>query len=224
MSGIEVVRHPRARRMRLSVDSASGVVRLTLPPRGSKRDGLAWAQSKRDWIEAQRARLPTATPFVSGAVIPFGDGTLHLEWDAGAPRMPRSDGERLIVGGPVDGFSTRVERWLKRQALAALTDETMTAAVRAGVPVERVAIGDPRARWGSCSSSGTIRYSWRLICAPRAVLAFVAAHEVAHRRHMNHGAAFHALEAELLGHDPRPATAWLRRHGAALHWLGKPGS
>lgn len=224
MSAIEVVRHPRARRMRLSVDPASGVVRLTLPPRGSKRDGLAWAQSKRDWIEAQRARLPTPLPFVPGAMIPFGDTKLRLDWEAGAPRLPRRDGDRLVSGGPMEGFSARVERWLKRQALAVLTEETIAAAARAGVVVERVAIGDPRARWGSCSASGAIRYSWRLIFAPHAVLSFVVAHEVAHRQHMNHGVAFHALEAELLGHDPRPAMAWLRRHGAALHWLGKPGS
>ncbi|WP_315762030.1 SprT family zinc-dependent metalloprotease [Sphingomonas sp. Y38-1Y] len=221
---IEVVRHPRARRMRLSVDPASGAVRLTLPPRASKRDGLAWAAEKVAWIEAQRARLPRAVPFVPGAVIPFGDEALTLDWRQGAARTPSRDGDRLVVGGPLEGFPGRTERWLKREALALLTAETMAIAARAGVAVERVGIGDPRARWGSCSSDGTIRYSWRLILAPAHVRRFVVAHEVAHRRHMNHGAAFHALEAELLGTDPRPAMAWLRRHGAGLHWLGKSSS
>ncbi len=221
IDGLEVVRHPRARRMRLSVDPASGLVRLTLPPRGSKRDGLAWAASKREWIEAQRARLPRAVPFMPGAVIPFGDGDLTLEWRSGAARTPVREGDRLVVGGPVEGFGGRIERWLKREALAVLTAETLAIAGRAGVSIDRVAIGDPRARWGSCSAGGAIRYSWRLILAPGHVRRFVVAHEVAHRRHMNHGAAFHALERELLGADPRPATAWLRRHGAGLHWLGK---
>lgn len=221
MDGIEVVRHPRARRMRLSIDPASGVVRLTLPPRGSKRDGLAWAASKRDWIEAQRARLPSAVPFVPGAVIPFGDGELTLEWRAGAARTPVRAGERLIVGGPIEGFGGRIERWLKREALSVLTAETLAVAGRAGVSIERVAIGDARARWGSCSAGGAIRYSWRLILAPEHVRGFVVAHEVAHRLHMNHGPDFHALERELLGVDPRLSMAWLRRHGAGLHWLGK---
>lgn len=221
MEGIEVVRHPRARRMRLSIDPASGLVRLTLPPRGSKRDGLAWAASKQDWIAAQRARLPRAVPFVPGAVIPFGDAELTLEWRAGAARTPVLEGDGLIVGGPVEGFSGRIERWLKREALGVLTAETLAVAGRAGLSIKRVAIGDARARWGSCSASGAIRYSWRLILAPAYVRRFVVAHEVAHRVHMNHGPAFHALERELLGADPRPATAWLRRHGAGLHWLGK---
>lgn len=221
IDGLEVVRHPRARRMRLSIDPASGLVRLTLPPRGSKRDGLAWAESKQDWIEAQRARLPQAVPFVAGAVIPFGDGALTLDWREGAARTPVRVNDRLVVGGPIEGFGARIERWLKREALAMLTAETLAIAERAGVAIERVAIGDPRARWGSCSAGGAIRYSWRLILAPDHVRRFVVAHEVAHRRHMNHGPAFHALETELLGADPRPATAWLRRHGARLHWLGK---
>jgi predicted metal-dependent hydrolase len=209
--------------MRLSVDPASGAVRLTLPPRGSKRDGLAWAASKQAWIDAQRARLPQAIPFVPDATIPFGDATLMLQWSATSPRTPVRIGDRLICGGPIESFAARIERWLKREALAVLTAETIEVAARAAVTIDRVAIGDPRARWGSCSASGAIRYSWRLILAPTHVRAFVVAHEVAHRRHMNHGAAFHALERELLGGDPLPAMLWLRRHGAALHWLGKAG-
>lgn len=221
MEGIEVVRHPRARRMRLSIDPASGLVRLTLPPRGSKRDGLAWVESKRDWIEAQRARLPRAVPFEPGAVIPLRDGYVTLEWRAGAARTPVFEVDRLIVGGPLEAFGSRIERWLKREALSVLTAETLAVAERARVSIAQVAIGDPRARWGSCSAGGAIRYSWRLIFAPGHVRCFVVAHEVAHRLHMNHGPAFHALESELLGADPGPSMAWLRRYGAGLHWLGK---
>ncbi|WP_156454078.1 M48 metallopeptidase family protein, partial [Sphingomonas sp. CCH15-F11] len=57
--------------------------------------------------------------------------------------------------------------------------------------------------------------------APPFVLEATAAHEVAHRVHMNHGPAFHALVAQLLDDDPAPAMAWLRRHGATLHWIGR---
>ena len=115
----------------------------------------------------------------------------------------------------------RIETWLKRRALAVLTEETAEFAAKAGVTVNRVAIGDPKGRWGSCASTGTIRYSWRLICAPPYVRRSTVAHEVAHRLHMDHSPAFHAAYRRLLGADPAPARAWLRRHGAALHWLGR---
>jgi hypothetical protein len=118
-------------------------------------------------------------------------------------------------------FEARALRWLKREALRILDSETRAFAARAGVSVGRVGIGDPRSRWGSCSASGDIRYSWRLILAPPFVLRSTVAHEVAHRVHMNHGPAFKALEQELLGESPAPARAWLRANGPGLYRYGR---
>src|SRR5204863_125476 len=101
------------------------------------------------------------------------------------------------------------------------SEETAEYAERAGVTVTKVSIGDPRGRWGSCASSGQIRYSWRLLLAPSHVRRSTVAHEVAHRIHMNHSPAFHRVVAELYEGDPERARAWLRRNGAALHWYGR---
>lgn len=218
---IEVVRHARARRARLSVDPATGRVRLTLPPRAALRPALAWAESKRVWIDAQQARLPEARPFSPGATVPFGNASLQIAWDEKAGRTPVRDGDWLRCGGPLDRVPARVERWLRGEALVALASETRRYAERAGVSVSQVAIGDPRGRWGSCTAAGAIRYSWRLILAPTFVLRATVAHEVAHRLHMDHSPAFHAAVARILEVDPAPARAWLRAHGAALHWYGR---
>ena len=112
-------------------------------------------------------------------------------------------------------------RWLKRHALDVLSRETAEYAAKAGVAVTRVGVGDPTSRWGSCSSSGAIRYSWRLILAPDHVRRATVAHEVAHRVHMNHSPRFHALVEQLFGADPKPARLWLRREGAGLHRFGR---
>lgn len=219
--GFDVVRHARARRAKLSVDPASGRIRLTLPPRASVREALRWAEQQQGWIDAQRARLPEARPFVPGAEIPFDDATLTIDWDEVAPRRVDRIGERLRVGGPAERVPARVLAWLKREALRVLSDETAEFAARAGVRVSGVGIGDARGRWGSCASHGMIRYSWRLILAPRFVRRATVAHEVAHRIHMNHGPAFQALVGELDECDPAESRAWLRRNGAALHWFGR---
>ena len=92
--------------------------------------------------------------------------------------------------------------------------------MRAGVTVARVRVGDARTRWGSCSSSGDIAYSWRLILMPVAVRHAIVAHEVAHRLHMHHGPAFHDAVERLLGHDPKAERAWLKAHGAEMHRFG----
>jgi predicted metal-dependent hydrolase len=217
----EVVRHPRARRAKLSVDPASGRVRLVLPPRAPLKSALVWAEAHGDWIAAQRAALPEARPFVDGATVPCDGRDLTICWREGGPRTVTVEDDRLMTGGPQDNLPRRIETWLKREALRILAVETADVAKRAGVSVERVSVGDPRGRWGSCAASGAIRYSWRLILAPRAVRQATVAHEVAHRVHMNHGAAFHALVADLYGRDPTPERRWLKANGATLHWFGR---
>ena len=217
----EVVRHPTARRIRLSLDPASGRARLVVPKRAALKPALAWAQGKTEWIAQQRARLPQPRPFVPGMALTVADQVLTIGWQPGSRRRVEVDGDTLSLSGPLDTLPRRVETWLKRQALDLLTRETADYAVKAGVTVARVAIGDARGRWGSCAHDGAIRYSWRLILAPGWVRRATVAHEVAHRVHMNHAPVFHALVARLYGEDPTPARAWLRDHGAALHWVGR---
>lgn len=221
IGAVEVVRHPRARRARLSVDPASGRVRLTLPPRAPVKAALKWAATQQQWIDTQRARLPRPQPFAPGAAIPLGGDPVTIDWNEARPRRIEHKDGRLICGGPAEGLSRRIELWLRRESLRVLSLETAACAERAGVTVSAVTIGDPRGRWGSCASSGAIRYSWRLILAPAFVRRSTVAHEVAHRIHMNHGPAFHALAAELDDGDPAASRAWLRTHGAALHWFGR---
>jgi predicted metal-dependent hydrolase len=216
-AALELVVSPRARRMRLRVDPRTGQVLLTLPPRASRRRALQWADEHRGWIEAQLAKIQPAAALEPGETLPLQGVDHVIDWSADRPRRVAVEPGRLVVGGPRETLSPRLVRWLKSQAAEILAAETREFADKAGVSVTRIGIGDTRSRWGSCSSSGAIRYSWRLILAPAWVRRATVAHEVAHRVHMNHGADFHALVEKLLGVDPKPARLWLRRHGAGLH-------
>lgn len=211
----------RARRLRLTVDSRTGAVLLVLPRRASRRRALAWAAEQTHWIAARRAVIPPGRPFVPGGLIPYRGIERALDWSPERPRRILIEERRLLAGGPESGLPSRLARWLKGEALALLTEETRFYASKAGVAVAKVGVGDPRSRWGSCSSSGTIRYSWRLILAPDFVRRATVAHEVAHLVHLDHGPAFHALVEMLFEGDPKEARAWLRRHGATLHAVGR---
>ncbi|MEA3065415.1 MAG: hypothetical protein QOJ27_1867 [Sphingomonadales bacterium] len=206
--------------MRLRVDRRTGEVVLTIPKRASRRQALAWADGHREWIEARLAEVAPATPLVPGASVPLYGRPHPIDWSPERPRTPKVEEGRLIAGGPRDGLEARLLRWLRRHAREILAADTAEFAARAGVHVSRVGVGDPLSRWGSCSAAGAIRYSWRLILAPDWVRRATAAHEVAHRVHMNHGPDFHRLVEQLLGADPKPARLWLRRHGPLLHRLG----
>ncbi|HEV2569904.1 SprT family zinc-dependent metalloprotease [Sphingomonas sp.] len=206
--------------MRLRVDPRDGSVRLTLPRHASLRRAYAWAEEQRPWVEEQLARRTAGTRLVPGMSLDVAGASLTLLADPGR-RTVRREGDTLLVPTDRELFEARVLRWLKAEARRVLEAETRAVANKAGVSIARVSVGDTRSRWGSCSASGDIRYSWRLILAPDFVRRSTVAHEVAHRVHMNHGPAFKGLERKLLGESPAAARAWLRAYGAALHGYGR---
>jgi predicted metal-dependent hydrolase len=210
-----------AKRLRLRLDEKRSVLKLTGPLRMNRKAALDWAAEQREWVEAQLGAILPAEPFVPGAVVPFEGEDIRLEWIAGAPRAPRLSDGVLVSGGPPEGFSRRIETFLKRRAADVLSGESREMAERAGVTLRGVSVGDADTRWGSCSSSGRIRYSWRLILAPPAVRRYVVAHEVAHLVHMDHGRAFKALARKLFDGDADAARLLLRRIGGRLKRVGR---
>ena len=218
---IEIRPMRNARRLRLRFDEASGTLKLTCPWRTSRRSALAWALDQREWIEAQLARAEPPEPFEPGATIPFEGEELRLEWDPGAARTVRPGDGEIRCGGPREGFARRIELFLKRRALEVMSREVGEYAAVAGLAARSVSVGDAGSRWGSCSSQGRIRLSWRLILAPPAARRFVVAHEVAHLAHLDHSARFKALEARLYGPGLAEAKALLRRIGPRLRRVGR---
>lgn len=209
--------------MRLRIDERSGTVKLTFPLGMSKRTALDWARAHTGWVEDQLRSILPAEPFVPGARIPLAGEEVELCWSEAAPRSPRLAEGKLVGGGPLEGFAGRIERFLKCHALDLLSRETSELAERVGVRPASVTVGDSGSRWGSCSSARRIRYSWRLVFAPVDARRYVVAHEVAHLVHLDHGAAFKALERELHGEDTAAARASLRRIGRRLRRIGRGG-
>jgi predicted metal-dependent hydrolase len=213
--------HPRARRLKLRLDEHRQLLLLTCPPRGSRKAALDWAASQSSWVAARLAEMAPTLPIAPGQIIPVEGRDTMLQWAEGGSRRILHDGDTLYGGGPIDAFPRRIESWLRARARDLLSADTAAMAGKAGVTIRRVSIGDAGTRWGSCSSSGSIRYNWRLVLAPPDVRRWVVAHEVAHRIHMNHGPAFKALEAALFDGDAEAARLLLRRIGPGLKRIGR---
>jgi len=216
---VTVRRHPQARRVSVRMDPRGGGAILTMPNWMPLRDGVAFVERHRDWLETVSASQPEAVPFVPGGVIPFRDSTLTIDHDAGRRGHAKFEGGRLLVGGDEPHLARRVRDALKKEARrelqALVSAKTAQIQKRAG----RVSIRDQTSRWGSCSSRGDLNFNWRLICAPSFVADYVAAHEVAHLIHMDHSPAFWRLVATLTDH-PETGRQWLRENGAGLHRIG----
>jgi predicted metal-dependent hydrolase len=105
---------------------------------------------------------------------------------------------------------------LKKQARCDLVQAVERHAPNIGVKAKSITLRDTTSRWGSCSSSGALSFSWRIILAPPEVLDYLAAHEVAHLREMNHSPRFWKLVEENCSHF-KSSRAWLKNHGSSLH-------
>jgi hypothetical protein len=182
------------------------------------------------WIRYRLEDLPPRVPFGDGVVIPFrGQDHVIRHVREGRGGVWCEDGV-IYVSGHAEHIGRRVTDWLKAEAKRLLTPMVHMMAAVLGSKVARVSVRDTRSRWGSCSADGRLSFCWRLVLAPDAVLVYVAAHEVAHLKHLDHSRAFwrtlkdvlaaYAGGAHIITSEPSSARQWLRRSGTALHSYG----
>jgi predicted metal-dependent hydrolase len=223
---VRVRRHRQARRYTLRIDTAARDVVLTMPPRGSLKEARDFAQKHGGWIAARLERLPKATPFAPGVEFPLR-GTphriVHRPGERGTVWIETTeDGDAcLCVAGDAPHVDRRVGDYLRREARRDLDVAVRRYATALGVRVKRLAVRDQSSRWGSCSNSAVLSFSWRLILAPPFVLDYLAAHEVAHLVELNHSPRFWRLVARIAPDYVRAKT-WLDVHGTDLHRYGMP--
>jgi len=224
---VHVRRHRQARRYTLRIHAPSREVVLTMPPRGSVRQAREFAQKHGAWIAARLRRLPDAAPFAHDAMLPLRGIQHRIDHRPGARGAVWIEAQAaewlLCVAGDRRHLPRRVRDYLKREAKRDLDAASRLAAQALGVKIERVSVRDQSSRWGSCSSSGVLSYSWRLILAPPFVLDYLAAHEVAHLIEMNHSRRFWRLVERVCPEMGR-AKAWLDAHGTDLHRYGLDAS
>ena len=236
-------RSRRARRLSLRVNEAKLGAVLTLPVNASLGEAGDFLARHFDWLQKRLAELPHPIPFEEGAMIPLrGLGhelclaptegphgrvwTQAVQQPAPGPNGATNHGAaiqgsrpQIWLSGPRHKAVAILSNWLKRQARQDFSARVDWHAVGLEVRPKRITIRDQTTRWGSCSANGTLSFSWRLVLAPPFVLDYVAAHEVAHLRELNHGARFWRLV-----HSAAPRTdearAWLKENGARLHQYG----
>ena len=220
---VRVVENPRTTRLtlRLVPSGKTGeALRVTVPPGTPEADVDGFLARNRHWAAARLARLPDVVRIAEGATISLR-GMPHRIVHSGRTRGVvatgmEEDGPVIRVHGDRGTVAKKVMEFLKRQARADLTTAVARYSAMLGVKAASITLRDTTSRWGSCSSTGALNFSWRIVLAPPEVLDYLAAHEVAHLREMNHSDAFWSLVAEICP-DYEAHKAWLRVHGSGLH-------
>lgn len=176
-----------------------------------------WIERKRREAEGKRESSPPK-PFREGEHFFYlgeryplshhipADGRAALEFDGRRFWMAKLSEERaraLFVG------------WYRRMARRQIGPRVEYFSAALGLPCPPFRITNAAARWGSCSASNRLAFSWRLVLAPPAAIDYVVVHELAHMKEKNHASAFwRAVETAFP--DSRAQRLWLREYGRDL--------
>ncbi len=202
--------------MVLRFDSKTGGLVMTLPKRTGLAEALRFVDKSAGWILRHHGKQVPRNAVAHGSEILFRGEVHRLELSGGRRGLVEVVEGVIIVPGEVAHAERRLKDYIKKQAHVALTEATQRYALAMNARYSAITLRDQKSRWGSCSASGGLSYSWRLVLAPAFVLDYVAAHEVAHLREMNHGPRFWRL---VLTHCPhaKQAKVWMKQHGRKLH-------
>jgi predicted metal-dependent hydrolase len=223
---VEVRRHPGARRLTLRVSRTRRAVIVTLPVQCDLGEAGSFLNRNIEWVRERLNSLPRPVPFGDGAILPLRGEFHRIVFTGKRTRghvVERRAGEiglpELRVNGREEHAARRLRDWLLEEARRDLDARVLHHARSLGVKPKRIGVRDQATRWGSCSSTGALSFSWRLILAPPHILDYVAAHEVAHLKEMNHGAKFWALVKRTMP-SMQEAKTWLQLYGLDLHQYG----
>ena len=213
--GLEIFlrKNSNSRRITLRISALDGKITITGPSYLKFEEFKNFAESKKSWLKSKRGSFKPPIFVSEGIKIPIL-GT-EIKVLSSRVQRPKKIGNSLYINKkhPV---SNQVKNYLKEICRVHLNYICKEFAERIGSEFHKITLRDTRSRWGSCSTDANLMFSWRLIMAPEDILAYVAAHEVAHLKHMNHSKKFWETVEFLFG-PYKKEKAWLKQNGPSLY-------
>lgn len=213
---IEPKVHPRSRCMSLRLNLRRKIFTLTLPPFISQKKVMEFLTKHEAWLYEQQGRLSETVEFSLDKPLSIFGMSYTLVRDPLRKKGVWPENSTLWIGGTdSDDIPSLLIKYLKETSQAFFEETSTLYCAQLGLKFERISIRDATTRWGSCSSRGTLSFSWRLALTPLAVAQYVCAHEVSHLQHMNHSPAFWKL-VETLCPPYKSLRKWLKQNGHTL--------
>ena len=237
VDGVEIaIVRRRMRRLRLVVLPPDGRVVLSAPPWVPRRELVAFATSKADWIRVHQARVralpaPPRVEYVDGEVHPVWGrdyaltvvGLATVGGVAGRRRVSVAlDGDRLVLTVPaaadLPSRARAVAAWYRAEAARAIGPLVAAWQGPLGVEVAAWCVRRMATRWGSCTPrTRRLRFNSELAKRRPELLEYVVVHEMAHLIEPSHNQRFKSL---LTAHMPD----WHARHAElAARPIGRHG-
>lgn len=205
----------RSKRKTIALYIRDGAVEVRAPLRAAKRDIDAFVASKEGWIRRTLAAVRESAAARDGFSLAYGSAVTYrgTPYPIAARQGDAAgfDGERFFMPPGLTPPQIRAACAAIYRALAKrlLPERAAIFARRMSLAPTAVKISGAKARWGSCSSRGSLNFSWRLVMADDEAIDYVVVHELAHLAQMNHSPEFWAVVAAVLP-DCRARRARLR--------------
>ncbi len=219
---IKIVRS-RRKTIALIVQS-DGSLLVRAPLRVTQRQIMDVVQQQAEWVrtrqEAARQRAAAAPPkaFVEGEIFNYlGQPYRLVIANAARPALAldAQAGQFRLVRAAQPGAAALFDAWYRRQARQVFTERVAFYARQIGLQPQKLRISSARTRWGSCSSRGTLSFTWRLVMAPLPVIDYVVVHELCHLQVRNHSKDFWNKVRAIMP-DYKERARWLRVNGHLL--------
>jgi hypothetical protein len=199
-----------------------GAIALYVPFSTSRREIDRFLEERRPWIcrklaEKERRQKETVRTFSDGEKFLFMGEWYPLaieETEQGVPFRLHS-GRFLLMRCYADEIRDLFIRWYQEEARERIIERTLFYGRRLLLSPEGIRITNARHRWGSCSRSNCLCFSWRIILAPLPVIDYVVIHELVHIREKNHSKRFWTRVESILP-DYRQRRRWLKEYGHLL--------
>ena len=194
----------RSRRKTAAIYVRGNEVEVRAPLRMPKREIDRFVLEKEQWILKSLAKQQAQAEQKESFVIDYGSSILFR----GKPYpITQRNGTRagfentqfyLPPGLTRSQIKYTCIHLYKILAKSHISQRVAFFASQMGVTPTAVKINSAMRRWGSCSSRKSLNFSWRLIMADDATIDYVAVHELAHIKEMNHSARFWAVVESIL--------------------------
>jgi predicted metal-dependent hydrolase len=179
-------------------------------------------QDHADWIRKHQAQASALPPvqvknFISGEYFLFlGKEYPLIITSQQKPSLVFSGFEFHLTKFQLSNARQVFTLWYKAQARRVISQRVVFNAKHNYFTYQKIRISSARTRWGSCSSNGTLSFTWRLVMAPPEVLDYVVLHELVHTKIKNHSRLFWEKLGEILP-DYKVHVRWLKQNGKYLN-------
>jgi predicted metal-dependent hydrolase len=218
---ITIDRLVRSRRKTISlIVEKDGTLTIRAPLRMAEARIHDFMETHADWIVKHQAKARAARPFLhryeSGEEFLFLGQPYPLRIVSHQRSKLDFNGREFTLAiSALPKAKEAFSAWYKEQARSLLTVRVAAQAQVHGFKYKRIRISSARTRWGSCSTTGTLSFTYRLIMAPQEVVDYVVLHELIHTKVKNHSRNFWNNVARLMP-DYKRRYIWLKKNGQQL--------